>query len=73
MAILCWPFLSWRSSSSLLPRGTRKSSNLAAELIIASFFLAAFRKFAGGIRWLFPVSQNSFVLLSEKVLITGRV
>jgi len=37
---------------------------------MANFFLAAFRRFAGGIRWLLPVSQNSFVFLSAKVLIT---
>lgn len=33
-----------------------------------SFFLEAFRRFAGGILRLFPVSQNSFVLLSAKSL-----
>jgi hypothetical protein len=37
---------------------------------MASFFLAALRRFAGGVPWLLPVSQNSFVLLSAKVLIT---
>ena len=36
---------------------------------MASFFLAALRRFAGGIPLLLPVSQNSFVLLSAKVLI----
>jgi hypothetical protein len=66
-------FLSWCSSSSLLPGGIRKSSTLAAELSMASFFLDAFRRFAGGILLLFPVSQNSFVLLSAKDLITDRV
>jgi len=39
---------------------------------MASFFLEAFRRFAGGILWLFPVSQNSFVLLSAKVLINEQ-
>ena len=48
-------------------------STLAAALSMASFFREAFRRFAGGILWLFPVSQNSFVLLSAKVLITKRV
>ncbi len=37
---------------------------------MASFFFVTFRRFAGGILWLLPVSQNSFVLLSAKVLIT---
>lgn len=40
---------------------------------MASFFLEALRSFAGGILWLFPVSQKSFVLWSAKVLITARV
>ena len=39
---------------------------------MASFFLKVFRRFAGGILWLFPVSQNSFVLLSAKVLINEQ-
>ena len=38
---------------------------------MANFFLATLRKFAGGIPRLLPVSQNSFVLLSAKVLITA--
>jgi hypothetical protein len=37
---------------------------------MASFILVALRRFAGGIPWLLPVSQDSFVLLSAKVLIT---
>lgn len=69
MAILCWPFLSCCSSSSLLPGGIRKSSSLAAESSMASFFLEAFRRFAGGHSLVFPEAQNSFVLLSAKVLI----
>jgi hypothetical protein len=44
-----------------------------AEGSIASFFLEALRRFAGGILGLFPVSQKSFVLWSAKVLITVRV
>src|SRR5229473_7735573 len=68
--MLCWPSRSRWSVSSLLPGGTSKSSNLPAECSIASFFLAASRRFAGGIPWLLPVSQNSFVPLSAKVLIT---
>jgi len=48
-------------------------SSLAAELSMASFFLDAFLRFAGGILWLLPVSQNSFVLLSANVLMTNRV
>ena len=36
---------------------------------MASFFPEAFRRFAGGILWRFPEAQNSFVLLSAKVLI----
>jgi hypothetical protein len=67
---LCWPSRSLCNASSLLPGGIRKSSNFPAEWTIASFFLAALPKFAGGIPWLLPVSQNSFVLLSAKVLIT---
>jgi hypothetical protein len=51
----------------------RKSSTLVAEGSIASFFLEALRRFAGGILGLFPVSQKSFVLWSAKVLITVRV
>ena len=69
---LCWPFVSYCSSSSRLPLGIRKSSSLAAELSMASFFLDAFRRFAGGILWLLPVSQNSFVLLLANVLISNR-
>jgi len=34
--------------------------------------LAIFRRLAGGIPWLFPVSQNSFVFLSAKDLITNH-
>ena len=72
MAMLCWPSRSWCNSSSRLPGGIRKSSTLVAELSMASFFLKVFRRFAGGILWLFPVSQNSFVLLSAKVLINEQ-
>jgi hypothetical protein len=53
-----------------LPGGIRKSSTLKAEWTAASFRLATFRRLAGGIPRLFPVSQNSFVPLSAKDLIT---
>lgn len=55
----------------LIPGGSRRSSNLAAAWSIANFCFATFRRLAGGIPWLTPVSQNSFVLLSAKVLITA--
>ncbi len=69
MRMLCCPARSRFKASSLLPGGSRKSSNFSAAWSMASFFLAALRKLAGGIALLLPVSQNSFVFLSAKVLI----
>ena len=51
----------------------RKSSTFTAELSMASFLLATFRRFAGGIPLLLPVSQKSFVPRSAKSLITQIV
>ena len=55
--------------------GTFKSFNCVAAFTICNFRLATFRKFEGGIPWLLPVSQNSFVsapCFPPKVLITTK-
>ena len=71
MAILCWPFLSCCSSSSLLPGGIRKSPSLAAESSMASFFLEAFRRFAGGAFSGFPRGPELFRALVREGLNQG--